>query len=109
VPSGALPIYARGVETPKLTLDFGPAQAAGNIAPGVDLQARRQFAFGVLRSRFFARGLAEIAFLLGGAACKTSSRSSFLISRYQIFAFSENGAKGYKVLPAHLPGTESFQ
>ena len=47
VPSGALPIHGWGVETPKLTLDFGLAQAAGNIAPGVDLKARHQFAFGV--------------------------------------------------------------
>jgi hypothetical protein len=47
VPSGALPIHGWGVETPKLTLDFGIAQAAGRIAPGVDLQARRQFAFGI--------------------------------------------------------------
>ncbi|HMJ23573.1 MAG TPA: hypothetical protein VK513_16780 [Terriglobales bacterium] len=47
VPAGALPIHGWGVETPKLTLDFGLAQAAGNIAPGVDLQARRQFAFGI--------------------------------------------------------------
>jgi hypothetical protein len=35
------------VENPKLTIDFGVAQAAGNIMPGVDLQARHQFAFGV--------------------------------------------------------------
>jgi len=47
VPSGALPIHGWGVETPKLTLDFGLAQAAGNVMPGVDLQARHQFAFGI--------------------------------------------------------------
>ena len=47
VPSGALPIHGWGVEKPKLTLDFGVAQAAGNIMPGVDLQARHQFAFGI--------------------------------------------------------------
>jgi hypothetical protein len=47
VPAGALPIHGWGVETPKLTLDFGLAQAAGNILPGVDLQARHQFAFGI--------------------------------------------------------------
>ena len=29
--------------TKKLTIDFGLAQAAGNIMPGVDLQARHQF------------------------------------------------------------------
>jgi Protein of unknown function (DUF3034) len=47
IPSGALPVRGWGVETPKLTLDFGLAQAAGTIMPGVDLQARHQFAFGV--------------------------------------------------------------
>ncbi len=47
VPSGALPIHGWGVEKPKLTLDFGVAQAAGNIMPGVNLQARHQFAFGI--------------------------------------------------------------
>jgi Protein of unknown function (DUF3034) len=47
IPSGALPLHGWGVETPKLTLDFGVAQAAGTIMPGVDLQARHQFAFGV--------------------------------------------------------------
>jgi hypothetical protein len=47
VPSGALPLHGWGVETPKLTIDFGLAQAAGNIMPGVDLQARHQFAFGI--------------------------------------------------------------
>ena len=47
VPSGALPIHGWGVETPKLTLDFGLAQAAGNIMQGVDLEARHQFAFGI--------------------------------------------------------------
>jgi hypothetical protein len=45
--SGALPLHGWGVETPKLTIDFGLAQAAGNIMPGVDLQARHQFAFGI--------------------------------------------------------------
>jgi Protein of unknown function (DUF3034) len=47
IPSGALPLHGWGVETPKLTLDFGVAQAAGTIMPGVDLQARHQFAFGI--------------------------------------------------------------
>ena len=47
IPSGALPLRGWGVETPKLTIDFGLAQAAGNIMPGVDLQARHQFAFGI--------------------------------------------------------------
>jgi hypothetical protein len=47
VPSGALPIHGWGVESPKLTIDLGLAQVAGNIMPGVDLQARHQFAFGI--------------------------------------------------------------
>jgi hypothetical protein len=47
VPSGALPIHGWGIEKPKLTLDFGMAQVAGNIMPGVNLQARHQFAFGI--------------------------------------------------------------
>jgi hypothetical protein len=47
IPSGALPLRGWGVETPKLTIDFGVAQAAGNIMQGVDLQARHQFAFGI--------------------------------------------------------------
>ncbi len=47
VPAGALPLHGWGVESPRLTIDFGLAQAAGNIAPGVDLQARHQFAFGI--------------------------------------------------------------
>jgi hypothetical protein len=47
IPSGALPLRGWGVENPKLTIDFGVAQAAGNIMPGVDLQARHQFAFGI--------------------------------------------------------------
>jgi hypothetical protein len=47
IPSGALPVHGWGVETPKLTIDLGLAQAAGNIMPGVDLQARHQFAFGI--------------------------------------------------------------
>ena len=54
VPAGALPIHGWGVETPKLTVDFGLAQAAGKIMPGLDLQARRQFAFGI--SYGFAAG-----------------------------------------------------
>ena len=47
VPSGALPIHGWGIEKPKLTLDFGMAQVAGNIMSGVNLQARHQFAFGI--------------------------------------------------------------
>jgi Protein of unknown function (DUF3034) len=47
VPAGALPLYGWGVESPRLTIDFGVAQAAGNVAPGINLQARHQFAFGI--------------------------------------------------------------
>ena len=47
IPSGALPLRGWGVESPKLTIDFGVAQAAGTIMPGVNLQARHQFAFGI--------------------------------------------------------------
>ena len=47
IPSGAVPLRGWGVETPRLTIDFGVAQAAGRIMPGLDLQARHQFAFGV--------------------------------------------------------------
>jgi hypothetical protein len=34
-------------ERAKFNIDFGVAQAAGKILPGVDLQARRQFALGI--------------------------------------------------------------
>jgi hypothetical protein len=47
VPSGALPLHSWGVESPRLTLDLGIAQAAGKVAPGINLQARHQFALGV--------------------------------------------------------------
>jgi hypothetical protein len=47
VPGGALPLRGWGVESPKLTIDLGITQAAGNVAPGVNLQARHQFALGV--------------------------------------------------------------
>ena len=47
VPAGALPLRGWGVENPRLTIDLGVAQAAGNVAPGVNLQARRQFALGI--------------------------------------------------------------
>jgi hypothetical protein len=47
VPAGALPLHGWGVESPKLTIDLGLAQAAGNVAPGVNLHARHQFALGV--------------------------------------------------------------
>jgi hypothetical protein len=47
VPGGALPLHGWGVESPKLTIDLGLLQAAGNIAPGVNLQARHQFALGI--------------------------------------------------------------
>jgi len=47
IPSGALPLRSWGVESPRLTLDLGIAQAAGRVAPGINLQARHQFALGV--------------------------------------------------------------
>jgi hypothetical protein len=47
IPAGALPLHGWGVESPKLTIDLGVAQAAGNVAPGVNLQARHQFAMGI--------------------------------------------------------------
>jgi len=47
VPTGAFPLRGWGVESPKLTIDLGVLQAAGNVAPGVNLQARHQFALGV--------------------------------------------------------------
>jgi Protein of unknown function (DUF3034) len=47
IPGGALPLHGWGVESPKLTIDFGVAQVANNIMPGVSLQARHQFALGV--------------------------------------------------------------
>ena len=47
IPAGALPLHGWGVESPRLTIDLGVAQAAGNVAPGVNLEARHQFALGV--------------------------------------------------------------
>jgi hypothetical protein len=47
VPAGALPLHGWGVESPRLTIDLGITQAAGNVAPGINLQARHQFALGV--------------------------------------------------------------
>jgi hypothetical protein len=47
VPGGALPMHGWGVESPRLTVDFGVAQAAGEVAPGINLQARHQFAMGI--------------------------------------------------------------
>jgi hypothetical protein len=47
MPAGALPLRGWGSEDPKITLDFGIAQAAGNILPGVDLRIRKQFALGI--------------------------------------------------------------
>ena len=47
VPGGALPLHGWGVESPRLTIDLGVAQAAGTVEPGLNLQARHQFALGV--------------------------------------------------------------
>jgi hypothetical protein len=48
MPSGAF-FSGRGwnSERPRFTFDFGVAQAAGTILPGVNLQARHQFALGI--------------------------------------------------------------
>jgi Protein of unknown function (DUF3034) len=48
VPSGSF-FSGRGwdAERPKFTFDFGVAQAAGSILPGVNLNARHQFALGI--------------------------------------------------------------
>ncbi len=49
VPAGMSPSqhHGWGEESPRLNIDIGIAQAAGNILPGVNLQARHQFAFGI--------------------------------------------------------------
>jgi Protein of unknown function (DUF3034) len=47
VPAGALPLHGWGVESPKLTIDLGVAQVANSILPGVNLDARHQFALGI--------------------------------------------------------------
>jgi hypothetical protein len=48
VPSGSGPtIHGWGQDRPKFSIDLGIAQVAGNIAHGVDLQARHQFALGI--------------------------------------------------------------
>lgn len=47
VPGGSLPLRGWQTEFPKLTIDLGVTQAAGNVAPGLNLQAWHQFALGV--------------------------------------------------------------
>jgi hypothetical protein len=48
VPSGAFFSGSGwGAERPRLSIDFGVAQVAGTIQPGVNLQARHQFALGI--------------------------------------------------------------
>jgi hypothetical protein len=47
LPGGALPLRGWNVESPKLTIDLGVAQAVGNIALGLNFQARAQFALGI--------------------------------------------------------------
>jgi hypothetical protein len=47
LPGGALPLRGWNVESPKITIDLGVAQAVGTIAPGVNLEARYQFAMGI--------------------------------------------------------------
>ncbi len=47
VPGGTLPLRGWETESPRLTIDLGLMQAAGNVAPGINLQARHQFALGI--------------------------------------------------------------
>jgi hypothetical protein len=48
VPAGAFPAtHGWGEQKPRLSIDLGMAQAAGNVLPGVNLHARHQFALGV--------------------------------------------------------------
>jgi hypothetical protein len=49
VPAGMSPSqhHGWGEESPRLNIDIGIAQAAGNILPGVNLHARHQFALGI--------------------------------------------------------------
>jgi len=48
VPAGAFPsAHGWGEQKPRLSIDFGVAQAAGRVLPGVDLHARHQFALGI--------------------------------------------------------------
>jgi hypothetical protein len=48
VPAGAFPsAHGWGEQKPRLSIDFGIAQAAGRVMPGVDLHARHQFALGI--------------------------------------------------------------
>jgi hypothetical protein len=47
LPGGALPLRGWNVESPKITIDLGVAQAVGTIAPGLNLEARYQFAMGI--------------------------------------------------------------
>ena len=48
VPGGAYPAaHGWREQSPRLSIDFGVAQAAGTILPGVNLHARSQFALGI--------------------------------------------------------------
>ncbi len=49
VPAGMSPSqhHGWGEESPRLSIDLGVAQAAGEILPGVNLHARHQFALGI--------------------------------------------------------------
>lgn len=48
VPSGAFPDrYGWGEEKPRFNIDLGVAQIAGEVTPGVNLEARHQFALGI--------------------------------------------------------------
>jgi hypothetical protein len=47
MPAGAFPLRGWSSESPKITLDFGIAQAVGEILPGLNLRARKQYALGI--------------------------------------------------------------
>jgi hypothetical protein len=47
MPAGAFPLRGWTSENPKISIDFGIAQVAGNIMPGVDLRIRKQYSLGI--------------------------------------------------------------
>jgi Protein of unknown function (DUF3034) len=47
MPAGAFPLRGWASENPRISIDFGIAQVAGNIMPGVDLRIRKQYALGI--------------------------------------------------------------
>ncbi len=47
MPAGAFPLRGWTSENPKISIDFGIAQVAGSILPGVNLRVRKQYALGI--------------------------------------------------------------